>query len=86
MNDVPRVPIGDSENTLSFPSEETSLGSGLPSHLPRGDVPCPSSPTHGFLHHTIGSLNSARQLHAITVLEMLQVVQLLLAEESTKIF
>ncbi len=27
--------IGDCENTLSFPSEETSLGSGLPSHLPR---------------------------------------------------
>jgi len=26
--------IGDFENTLSFPSEETSLGSGLPSHLP----------------------------------------------------
>ena len=34
MNDVPSVPIGDCENTLSFPSEETSLGSGLPSHLP----------------------------------------------------
>ncbi len=29
------VPIGDWENTLSFPSEETSLGSGLPSHLSR---------------------------------------------------
>jgi len=31
MHDVPNVPIGDFENTLSFPSEETSLGSGLPS-------------------------------------------------------
>jgi len=50
MNEVPKVPIGDFENTLSFPSEKTSLGSGLPSHLPTGDVPCPSSPSHGFLH------------------------------------
>ena len=35
MDDVPSAPIGDFENTLSFPSEETSLGSGLPSHLSR---------------------------------------------------
>jgi len=49
----PSVLIGGCENTLSFPSEETSLGSGLPSHLPKGDVPCPSCPSHGFLHHTI---------------------------------
>ncbi len=28
MDDVPSVPIGDFENTLSFPSEETSLGFG----------------------------------------------------------
>jgi hypothetical protein len=34
MNDVPSLPIGDFENTLSFPSEKTSLGSGLSSHLP----------------------------------------------------
>jgi hypothetical protein len=47
------------ENTLSFPGEETSLGSGLPSHLLEGDVPCPSSPSHGFLHHTIGAPNNA---------------------------
>ena len=45
MNDLPSVPIDDFENTLSFPSEETSLGSGLPSHLLMGDVPCP----HGAL-------------------------------------
>ena len=45
MNDVSSVPIGDCENTLSFPSEETSPGSGLPSHLHKGDVPCP----HGAL-------------------------------------
>jgi hypothetical protein len=51
----PEVPIGDCENTLSFPGEETSLGSGLSSHLPGGDAPCPSSPSHGFLHHTIGT-------------------------------
>ncbi|MGB3862116.1 MAG: hypothetical protein WA915_08515 [Candidatus Aminicenantaceae bacterium] len=70
MDDVPSAPIGDFENTLSFPSEETSLGSGLPSHLPMGDVPCPSSPSHGFLHHTIGTLNNAMCIHAITVLGM----------------
>ena len=34
MSDIPSDPIGDFENTLSFPNEETSLGSGLPSHLP----------------------------------------------------
>ena len=33
INEVSSVPISDFENTLSFPSEETSLGSGLPSHL-----------------------------------------------------
>jgi hypothetical protein len=62
MNDIPSVPIGDFENEipLSFPSEETSLGSGLYSHLPLGDVPCPSSRSHGFLHHTIGTLNNAK--------------------------
>jgi hypothetical protein len=71
MNDVPSVPIGDFENTLSFPGEETSLGSGLPSHLPSGDVPCPSSPSHGFLHHTIKIRNNATGFLTITVLEML---------------
>jgi hypothetical protein len=52
MNDVPSAPIGDFENTLSFPSEETS---------------------HGFLHHTIGTLNNAMCIPAITVLELLPV-------------
>jgi len=33
MNDVPSAPIGDFENTLSFPSEETSLGRGGFSHI-----------------------------------------------------
>jgi len=33
MNDVPSVPIGDFENTLSFPSEETSLGRGGIPHI-----------------------------------------------------
>jgi len=66
MNVVPSVPIGDFENTLSFPSEETSLDSGLPSHLPLGDAPCPSSPPYGFLHHTFGTLNTAIRVHAIT--------------------
>jgi hypothetical protein len=59
MNDVPSVPISDYENTLSFPSEEIYLGSGLPSHLPQGDEPCLSSPSHGFLHYIIGTLNNA---------------------------
>jgi hypothetical protein len=67
----PSFPIDDCENTLSFPSVETSLGSGLPSHLPKGDVPCPSIPSHGFLHHTIGTLNNATCVHAITDLKML---------------
>jgi hypothetical protein len=58
INEVSSVPISDFENTLSFPCEETSLGSGLPSHLLLGDVPCPSSPTHGFLHHIIGTLKT----------------------------
>jgi hypothetical protein len=58
MDELSSVPISDCENTLSFPIEETSLGSGLPSHLLMGDVPCPSSPTHGFLHHIIGPLNN----------------------------
>jgi hypothetical protein len=71
MNSVPSVPIDDFENTLSFPSEETSLGSGIPSHLPSGDVQCPSIPSHGFLHHTIGTLNSAMRVQTITSLQML---------------
>jgi hypothetical protein len=74
MKDVPSDPIGGSENTLSFPGEETSLDSGLPSHLPLVDVPCPSSPSYGFLHHTMGSLRNAWNLLAITVLEMLTVL------------
>jgi len=41
MNDVPSVPIGDFENTLSFPGEETLLGRGGFPHIPMGDVPCP---------------------------------------------
>jgi hypothetical protein len=71
MNDVSRVPIDDFENTLSFPGEETSLDSGLPSRLPLGDVPCPSSLPYGFLHHPIGTLNNAIRILAITVLGML---------------
>ena len=61
MRYPPRVPISDFENEipLSFPSEESSLGYGLPSHLLLGDIPGPSSPSHGFLHHLIGTLNNA---------------------------
>jgi len=46
MDDLPRIPIGDCKNTLSFPGDETSLDSGLPLHLPMEDIPCP----HGALH------------------------------------
>jgi hypothetical protein len=70
MTDIPSAPIVDFENTLSFPCEETSLDSGLPSHLPLGDVPCPSSPPYGFLHHTIRSLNSGLCFHALTEIRM----------------
>jgi len=60
------IRLYDIKNTLSFPSEETSLGSGIPSHLHKGDVPCPSIPSHGFIHHTIGALNNAISTHTIT--------------------
>ena len=33
INDLPSVPIDDFENTLSFPSEETSLGRGGFPHI-----------------------------------------------------
>jgi succinyl-diaminopimelate desuccinylase len=42
------IRLYDIKNTLSFPGKETSIDSGLPSHLPLGDVPCPSSPPYGF--------------------------------------
>jgi hypothetical protein len=71
MESVLSFPIGDFEITLSFPSEETSLDSGLPSYLPLGDIPCPSRPPYGFLHHTIGKLKNVRIIHAITLLGML---------------
>jgi hypothetical protein len=46
MEDILSAPIDDFENEIprSFPGEETSLGSGLPSHPPSGDVPCPHEP------------------------------------------
>jgi hypothetical protein len=71
MTDIPSAPIGDFENTLSFPSEETSLDSGPASHLPLGDVPCPSCPPYGFLHHTIGALNYASCFNTIMDIRML---------------
>jgi hypothetical protein len=72
MAGIPCAPIGDFKNTLSFPSEETSLDSGLPSYLPSGDTPCPSSPSYGFLHHTIGALHKAVRLHAFTEIRKLK--------------
>jgi len=60
MNVIQSVPISDFENEI--PSQFLRRGNfartwGLPSHLSMGDVPCPSSPSHGFLHHIIGTLN-----------------------------
>lgn len=61
MRDLLSVPIRDFENEIPhcFLGEETSIGSGLLSHLSMGDVPCLSSPTRGYLHHLIGTLNKA---------------------------
>ncbi len=70
IHDNRSVPIDDFENTLRFPCEETSRDSGLPSHLPTGDVPCPSSPPYGFLHYTIGTLKRVINIHDITVSRM----------------
>ncbi len=70
MTGIQSAPIGDFENTLSFPSEETSLDFGLPSYLPLGDIPCPSNPPYGFLHHTSGALNNALSVYAITAIGM----------------
>jgi hypothetical protein len=72
IHDNTSVPIDDFENEIpiSFPSEDTSLDFGLPSHLPTGDVPCPSSPPYGFLHHTIGTLNRVINIQDITVSTM----------------
>jgi hypothetical protein len=47
------IRLYDIKNTFRFPSEETSLGSGISSHLPSEDVLCPSIPPHGFFHHII---------------------------------
>jgi hypothetical protein len=60
MDEAPSVTISDFEKEipLSFPSEETSLGSGLPSHLLMGGVPC----THGALLTAISTtLHSIQQ-------------------------
>jgi hypothetical protein len=70
MDINPSDPIGGCENTLSFPSEETSLDFGLSSHLSMRDVPCPSSPPYGFLHHTIGALNNELCIYVITEVRM----------------
>ncbi|MGD9345274.1 MAG: hypothetical protein PVH84_05390 [Candidatus Aminicenantes bacterium] len=59
------------ENTPGFPRKETSLGRGALLTSPSGDVPCPLSPSHGCLHHTIGILNNGTHPLAITVEEML---------------
>jgi hypothetical protein len=60
MDEIPSVPISDFENTLSFPSVETSLGRGGFPHISSWEM-CHAawSPPHGFLHHIIGPLNTA---------------------------
>ena len=75
------------KNTLSFPSEETSLDSGLPSHLPIGDVPCPPRALHTVFSTTQSDLLIQISVSlAITVMEMPSVAVLLTLEsESHKI-
>jgi hypothetical protein len=41
------------------------------------DVPCPLSPSHGFLHHAIGPFNNATRSLTITVLEPYTVFEIL---------
>jgi hypothetical protein len=65
------VRSGTGAYTKRYRASVYRLGSGLPSHLPVGDVPCPSSPSHGFLHHTTGTLNNATCIHIIMDLGML---------------
>ena len=59
--------MGSFDNMLSFPNGETSLGSGIPSHFVKGDVPCLSIPPHVFLHHTMRTRNKVTGVLAITL-------------------
>jgi hypothetical protein len=62
MEDVPNDPIGGSKTRfVGTVSQTVRSGNG-----PYINVPYPSSPSHGFLHHTIGSLNNAKRFYAIT--------------------
>jgi hypothetical protein len=59
MNDVSSVPIGDYENTLSFPSEETSLGRrGFPHISLREIYHARLEPFSRFSPPHIGTLNT----------------------------
>jgi hypothetical protein len=82
MNDVPSAPIGDFENeqwdsTLfkcrdRFPNGP--LHRSIRGMDPTLEGPMPAwSPSHGFLHHTIGTLNNTMCIHAIMVLGMLTI-------------
>ena len=68
--DVPSDPIGGRKYAQFLRRGNFARTWGLPSHHPSRDIPCPFSPTHGFLHLTFGSLNNVWSLFAITVLEM----------------
>jgi hypothetical protein len=73
MANIPSASFGDFENEipLSFPNEETSLDSGLPSS-PNGRCTMPEgSPPYGFLLHTIEALNNELCFHANTDIMML---------------
>jgi hypothetical protein len=70
MIGVPRVPIGDFENTLSFPSEETSLDFRLPSHLPR-EMHHARPVLHTVFSTTQLELPLCNMIRAIMVLKML---------------
>ncbi len=62
------IKLYDLKNTLSFPSEETSLGSGLPSHLPQE------------MHHARPALLTVFSItqsdHSITLLNIRDVTDL----------
>jgi len=70
MNDirVSQLVIAKTRSVSPARKLRSDVGASLTS--PAGDAPCPSSPTHGFLHNTIGTFNNANCVPTITDLEM----------------
>jgi len=64
MNELTSVPIGDYENEQQESSVDLFKCIDRFPNGPFGErtlhswVPCLYSPSHGFLHHTIGSINN----------------------------